>query len=139
MAERQPSMYMAWADTSDSKARSADTKALTTSYVTGPSFPIREGQLVQLLAECALTSSTTEASFMLEISHDNETWFPLCAADTPALSGGEMQSDIYPFVLKMPTADTQMRAMSYVAQASFARLSVKGDAAGATLRVRAMV
>mgnify|MGYP000008760902 CR=1 FL=1 len=139
MSVGQPTMYLAFGDTTDAKDRSAAAKAVTNDYVAGPAFSIVEGQIIQLLAVCLLANSSTELSFMLEVSHGGDQWFPLCAADAMAVSGGEIQSDIYPLVYKLPAADARLRAFSFLAQANRARLLVKGDVAGATVLVKAMV
>lgn len=140
MSVGQPTLYMAWATALKAKERTDTPKAVTASYVAGPAFKIGEGQLVQLLAECVTKNSTSTLYFTLELSHSGEDdWFPLCASDALAVSGGEIQGHLYPLVYKFTAADDIQRAFNVIAQANFARLLVKGDVAGAEVRVRAMV
>lgn len=155
MATGSGTMYLAWganidlpslSDQLKAERRSEAAKAVTTSYVAGPGFKIEETDLVSFGVEVEAKNATATLFFKVQHSYDRITWMDqtagLAITATGAAPDQEAESEILPFVKKweIPTAaDDQKVFFNYEQRALFTRILVRGDAAGATIRIQAGV
>jgi hypothetical protein len=131
-------MKMAWADTVDPDNLSANTKAVTDSYVEGvPLTPPRDTKTVAFDIIVITKNATSDLTFIIYSSVDKSYWAPIAFLDTPTTVADGISTEILPHIYEIKNiSDSFSRHIRLNLQNSeHLRLSLKGNVSGALVKV----
>jgi len=132
--------FMAWATTVDPNNLEAVVKAITGLDVEGTIIPVPQGsQAVALNMFVDAKNATTDLFLSLYTSRNMTDWASFIGLDSPSVILGIMQSDVVQFVYKIPAIVNGMgrQIRLSISESDYLRVSMRGDVAGATIKVEA--
>lgn len=136
--------YSALSQEQKSEVRSDGGKALTTSFVAGPHIRIEETDLVSFQIDVLTKGPLASLRAMVELSFDGNIWKPMTAGAAMTIVGVApnqvIESEALPFIRPyVIPGDGSGFHMNFELRATYARLLLKGDVAGGSVRARAGV